>query len=722
MGTVYYTGINNGALGVGRWKEDKSMQIIAEHRSGASYETSLPAQARGRWCIIAVRHPRKSHHMVAKVMLKTHDHDVFPQEIYLEPLNAGSRFHLAVAFAPHNVQLLRLDLFGDIQLPIRLTIGLRAIPRFAAALVIGLRHPVRLVTILRGSWHGWSGRLREALAIGATGYVPGSYSLWTKYFDTWSDEDRKKLLASPLRNDWPQIAACVFGPTALTPNENSKRNLHALKATQDSLNNQIFPGSHYLIDDQTGVDLSCVVLRTECEYLALIQAGERLPDHALALFADQLVALGRPDIVYGDEDLVADDGRRLAPHFKPQPSHTLMLSGTLITGVWVVRRELLIDNRTSGAWAEVLRLDLWLRLYEANGAHSSYRLPYILTHRSTFTESPPPDALVEIVNRHLERSQFPARVEAARPLKVYVSAPQDSQPKVSIVVPSACRLPHVPRCISAVLERTDYRDFELLIAISQATPLDGTQRSIIGQLTRDTRVRHILVQSEIFNYALTNNIAVGQVDGELVCLLNDDVEPLDAGWLAAMAGHFGDPRVGVVGTKLYYPNRLVQHGGILMGLAGLCEHANRFLREDDPGYAWRGALDQELSAVTGACLMIRRNLYVGLGGLDTSFATAFNDVDLCLRARDAGHAVVFSAGTKIVHYESSSFGRHYTKDAADREAADIARMRTRWASVCAADPFHNPNLSLRRGNEWALSFGPRVNKPPICLRVGDSCQ
>ena len=223
----------------------------------------------------------------------------------------------------------------------------------------------------------------------------------------------------------------------------------------------------------------------------------------------------------------------------------------------------------------------------------------------------------------------------------------------------------------------------------------------------------MLFKQGSFNYSLANNAAVTATEAPLVCLLNDDVEPKDPDWLARMVGHLCDPCVGAVGAKLDYPNGLIQHGGVLLGSSGFCQHANRHLAGNQPGYAWRAVLDQELSAVTGACLLVRRSLYDSVLGMDETYPSSFNDIDFCLKIREAGYAVVFCATTGLIHFKSLSYGSHYCGDtAADRQAKDVKRMQNRWSSIGAADPFHNPNLSLLPGREWALAFPPRVSKPP----------
>ena len=198
-----------------------------------------------------------------------------------------------------------------------------------------------------------------------------------------------------------------------------------------------------------------------------------------------------------------------------------------------------------------------------------------------------------------------------------------------------------------------------------------------------------------------------------------------------------DPRVGIVGARLLYGNGMVQHEGVIMGLANLCEHAGRLRLASDPGWHGRnlagwgladdglpgrdlpnwGMVDRQVSAVTGACLLIRTALYRDLGGMDTAYAVALNDVDLCLRAREAGWRVVYCAGAELHHYESLSLGRHYAGSRAVLESQEVRRLRGRFGSVIEADPFYSPSASLQPGREWQPAFPPRhigltMGKPP----------
>ena len=677
----------------------------------------LSSRLRGTWCLIALSLPSQLSSQLVRVALDLNLASAGIGETYLRPTFGCARLRTGLLYLPDSAESLRVELFGNVSMPKETVLQLQPISRAVAAALIAMRHPFRLFRALVGGRGGLPGRLRAALSSLSAGTASASYSSWIELFDTWCPVDHAGLLASPRRNSWPAIGVCVLSGV---PGTDQRTNCAgstpgALKATEEV--DWLIRSLWYLIASWANPPVQCHLPTLLQNWIpsdvALLQAGEVLPSHALALLADQIVTLGRPPAVYADEDEITLNGTRHDPLFKPEPNHALMLSGTLSRGVWLVRRDLLSPCTGDAVrWAETLRLELWLLLYERGEAGNTRRVPFVLTHRRPDAQAAPPADLASVVSRHLGRMGMHAHLEARWPLRVEIIAEPKRQPKVSIVVPSACRRSHVLRCLRAVLAKTRYADFELVVVVAQETALDEQQCGILRVLSADPRFRYMNMKSTNFNYSAANNAAVGATAGSLVCLLNDDVEPRDPDWLARMVGHLLDPRVGVVGARLEYPNRLVQHGGVIMGVAGLCDHANQFLPANRAGYAWRGVLDQEVSAVTGACLLVRRELFDALGGLDESYASAFNDVDFCLRIREAGHSVVLCATTQLIHYESLSFGRHYAVETEDREVEDVRRMRARWAAVCAADPFHNPNLSLQRGNEWTFALPPRVDKPP----------
>ena len=289
-----------------------------------------------------------------------------------------------------------------------------------------------------------------------------------------------------------------------------------------------------------------------------------------------------------------------------------------------------------------------------------------------------PSGLPARLRARLAEAAAPAPPSAAVP-RIRPAAPTEL-PSVSLIVPTPGRGRAAHACLDAVLARTRYADFELILVVAQPDPPDAAQRRFLARLGRDQRVRVVLAPMAAFNFAAACNRGAAVARGALLCLLNDDVTPRAPHWLATMAGHLADPGVGVVGARLLYPDGTVQHAGVALCADGTGRHLDRFRPARAPGVA-RAA--HEVAAVTGACLLTPRALWDRLGGLDESFATAFNDLDYCLRARATGARVVLAAEAELTHAESRSFRRHYRPDEAARNQADRARLLARFPAAFA---------------------------------------
>ncbi len=214
-----------------------------------------------------------------------------------------------------------------------------------------------------------------------------------------------------------------------------------------------------------------------------------------------------------------------------------------------------------------------------------------------------------------------------------------------------------------------------------------------------------------FNYSAINNSAVIQASGELICLLNNDTEVMNPNWLDEMVSHLLRPGVGVVGAKLYYGDGRIQHGGDAVGPGGCADHLHGGLAADDPGYQRRAACAQELSAVTAACLLTHRQLFLALGGLDEiNLPVAFNDVDYCLRVGEAGWRIVWTPFAELYHHESVSRGKDVSPSQLARAKRELRYMKKRWAQRLEHDPAYNPNLSYDRP-DFSLSHAPNVVLP-----------
>lgn len=657
----------------------------------ALYTGRVPQAMQRGWKLLILASARPPSAWIAKVSLGRQEAGHRSQEVSLTlPFRPhGFGFKFIVLYCDHGAEHFTARLYGHPSPPDAVSLTILALPRGPAGILACLQNLGafrRALSLATGSiW----GRIRKALSITAKigPPVPPSYAQWIALFDQWPTSRVEAFASNLAKIGTPSIEVFVFsaGPADAPP----------AAATFQSLQSQMMPPAHIALGWSAPA----------ADYVAVLQAGEVLPPHALLVLAAEAARRGFPAVLMGDEDGLGPDGSRTAPMFKPEPSLPLICSGTLLGGVWLIRRDL-AETMGGGQWAECIRLAAWFGARARGLTGVPCRVPHVLTHRRTDTERAPVTDLAQEVERCLEQASIPAVVEAGFPVKTRRLPGALASRKIDIVIPSKLSSDLTINCMAEVIGRTLHRNFEMRVVVTQTGNLTDTQLRARERLCADERVRVEILNRPAFNYSLANNFGAAQLSGEFICLLNDDVQPMDGDWLDGMLSFFTDESVGIVGAKLYYPNMTVQHGGVIIGLAGLCEHANRYLPKGEPGYAWRGELDQEFSAVTGACLLVRRDIFNAVGGLNEAYATGFNDVDFCLRVRELGYAVVFAGSVEMIHHETVTFGHHYAGDP-EREATDIQRMRARWGDVVSCDPFHNPNLSLVAGSEWMPSFPPR---------------
>ena len=669
----------------------------------ATYSGAVPKAVQGVWCLLSMPSlaPSRAVGIVARIDIAlSHGGSIPVAAAVLD--TKGSRFAI---FLPIDSCAVHIELFGHTTPPAEIEVDCIGMSRGGAAWRIAIGHLPRLLSTtlrcLRWNPRGLFGRLRNELGYLGQTNRHITYPIWCALFDRWDTGVLEQLARSPDRTDWPDIDCLVFQ----TSPHNGPAN-----ATSDSVAASvgIAPGSIVTIGPAND-DFSAALAGLRGTYVAVLQAGEIVAPHALALLAATAARQGHPAILYADDDSVMPNGDRYAPRFKQPPNRTAMLAADSCTGVWLIRRDAMTRFASgSSIWAETLRLDTWLRLYEQGLTAETHRVPFVLTHRRVDVETAPPSELAKIVSDHIVRTQLPAQVAVGRPLRVHFRAPPNAQQRVSIVIPSACRSPHVSHYIAAVLANTYYSNFEIIIAISSDASLDAKQSAMVAALTRDPRVRYLPIRAAAFNYAVVNNLAVQATESPLICLLNDDIAPLTPDWLAIMVGHLADPAVGIVGARLSYEDRSVQHAGVVMLPDGTGEHLLRFTPDREIDTQNDPLLSREVSCVTGACLLTRRALWDRMGGMNESYSSAFNDVDFCLRAGELGQGVVFAADAHLLHAESVTFGKHYGLQELDRNMADRLRVRARFPDIFENDPFHNQNLSLMRGNCRGLAVPPRI--------------
>lgn len=593
---------------------------------------------------------------------------------------------MAVAFLDGYVEAATLASSGVRRIPEKISLRYRRLPTTAAALISFTLRPKLFLGALLGPGLPARERLRAALAA-STHVKPRpttKYENWLACFDVWSDKRLQETLVSSIASH--AVRALVF----------ARHDGAALRATLKSLREQV-----YSISDILVVRPGTIIPACSSEFTLVLQAGEELAWHAMPLLVQ---AMQDRDVVYADEDRLGSCRRRREPLFKPQPGFMTMCSGLLSKGAWLVR-SFLLKPGVAPAWAESLRLELWFRLDEQGRSARATRLPFLLTQVREDAETAPAKAIAAVVSQALERRGVAASAVAATPLRL--AWVPDFLTPVDVIVPSCLHGALQAECMLSILRRTSHPHFIMHVVVSQTEPLNARQRELAAELEATGKAHVLVLERADFNFSAAINYAARITSASLICLLNDDVDTSDSDWLGKMAARFSHPSTGIVGVRLCYPNSCVQHGGIIMGLAGLAEHAHRFLESNAAGYMGRAVIDQEISAVTGACLMIRRDVFDRVSGLDEEFASAFNDVDFCLRTSQLGLSVIMAGSVTLTHHESVSYGHHFGHNR-EAELAAAKVMWDRWSDVIAADPYHNPNLSLLPNSEWELAKPPRI--------------
>jgi len=279
-------------------------------------------------------------------------------------------------------------------------------------------------------------------------------------------------------------------------------------------------------------------------------------------------------------------------------------------------------------------------------------------------------------------------------------------PKVDIIIPTRNRSDLLANCIDSIRNQTQYSNYEIIVVDNLS---DGPKTLKFFDELETNNIAKVLHFKQPFNYSAINNYAVSKTDGPILCLMNNDIEVIDPHWLHEMVSHAQRPEIGAVGCKLLYPNKTVQHGGMITGIFGATGHSHRYFPVDSCGYFNRLQTIQNLSAVTGACLVVRRELYENAGGLDEQLEVAFNDVDFCLKIQEKGYRNLWTPFAQLIHYESQSRKHDDTPEKQDRFNREKSLVLKRWGDTLHMDPYYNLNLSLEF-EDFRLSVFPNLNK------------
>ncbi|MRT56174.1 glycosyltransferase [Enterobacteriaceae bacterium RIT693] len=541
------------------------------------------------------------------------------------------------------------------------------------------------------SWHLWFTDLRQAYEL--VGKIRDdrplhAYEHWLANFDTVQPGERR--LIDRLLARWDNLPHICLHLVNGGDEAARQRTLASITAL-------CYPATHITVLEQPSA-----AIRPVGEWQWAIPVGSQLAPAALVWLAHQVRQT--PDVkwVYGDHDLLDDKGKRHSPDFKPDWNETLLHSQNYIcwSALWREQGTSAIpqDGAESHRW--------WLQLAQQYAPKEIAHVPVLLMHvpdalprqdsyetLASMPQNLPVGVTLEPAPHGICRWRWPLPAEL---------------PRVTVIVPTRNGLAHLRPCIESLVQHTRYPNIEIMVMDNQSD--DAETLAYFGHITRKYGVR-VIAWDRPFNYSAINNAGVHEATGSLICLLNNDTEVINPLWLDEMVSHLLRPGIGVVGARLFYGDGRVQHAGDAVGPGGCADHFHSGLAADEPGYQRRAVSAQELSAVTAACLLTHRQLFLSLNGLDeVNLPVAFNDVDYCLRVGEAGWRIVWTPFAELYHHESVSRGKDVSPEQLARSQRELRYMKKRWMRRLKHDPAYNPNLSYDRP-DFSLSHTPDVVLP-----------
>jgi O-antigen biosynthesis protein len=590
---------------------------------------------------------------------------------------------------------------------------------------------------------GLDGIKRGLLTIRSLGRRRNDYERWIRLYDTLGAGERAvlgeavaRLAVKPLIS----VVMPVYNPPPAW-----------LDAAIESVRRQIYPHWQLCIADDASTDAAirpllerhaaedgriAVVFRernghisaasnsalalARGEWVALLDHDDLLAEHALFWVADAIARHPEARLIYSDEDKIDGKGRRGDPYFKCDWNIDLFYSHNLVSHLGVYHAALL---RAIGGFREGFEgsqdYDLALRCVERIAPAQIHHIARVLYHWRSHAESTAQDAEAKpyamlagerALNEHLERRGVAARIAfIGHGYRIRYALPEPP-PRISLIVPTRNGMPLLRQCVLSILEKTSYPNYEIVIVDNGSD--DAATLAFLAEIAAAARVR-VVRDDRPFNFSALNNAAARHAEGAVIGLINDDIEVIAPEWLSEMASFALQPGIGAVGARLWYPNDTLQHGGVILGLGGVAGHSHKHLPRHRSGYFYRATLIQSLSAVTAACLVIRKSVYMELGGLnETDLPVAFNDVDFCLRVREAGYRNVWTPYAELYHHESASRGGENTPAKQERFAREVAYMKKRWGDILMTDPAYSPNLTLYR-EDFSFAWPPRIASLPL---------
>lgn len=624
---------------------------------------------------------------------------------------------------------------------------------------VEIREISPLGVLMRGLLHSPRGFLKALSKLPRTGYAefkynvsklgqtsPTNYHVWAEYYDTRGAVDEAAIKAhctrlkltpkisivmpvwntpaaylraaieSVLAQIYPHWELCIADDASTKPHVGAVLREFAARDTRVKVvtlaqNERIARASNAALTLATG------------EFIALLDHDDLLANHALYLIAVEVNAHPDAAILYSDEDKIDEDGVRSDHFFKPDWDPERFYAQNYINHLGVYRASLV---KALGGFREGFEgsqdYDLALRVIAQTKPERIRHIPFVLYHWrifpgaatfSTMQRGPATEAARRALRRHFADTGEEAEVvEGGIPFTHRIRRPLPAMPpRVSLIVPTRDRIDLLKPCVDGLLHQTDYPDIEVIVVDNGST--EPETLDYLAEIGALPNVRILRIDAP-FNFSAINNSAARFSTGEILGLINNDLLVIEPGWLREMVAQLVPEDVAAAGAKLYYGNDTIQHAGVVLGIGGVAGHMEKHVARKSWGYANQLGITRCVSAATGACLLIKRGVFDAVGGLDeVNLTVAFNDVDLCLKIRAAGHRIVWTPYAELYHLESASRG-YDTVDPVKNERFEREKhyMLARWGAVLEEDPYFNPNFTLT-SEDIVYACPPRVSRPWI---------
>jgi len=623
-----------------------------------------------------------------------------------------------------------------------------------------IRRPERIPAAARKVWsifrdHGVRG-LKGALVERSRDIRPVRYAAWVEEFDTLDEADHAAITARiaaltsrprisvlmPVFNTpekwlrraiesvreqlYPDWELCIADDSSTRPHvhrvlEAAAASDPRIKVTFRDVNGHISAASNSALEMATG------------DYIALLDHDDELAPHALYMLAEEIAQHPDADVIYSDEDKIDSGGERYEPYFKPEWNPDLFDAQNYLGHLSCVRSSLVREIGEFRPGCEGSQdYDLLLRATARSSAARIRHVPHVLYHwRSVHGSTAAATAnkryaveaaLKALRDRHpgctVSEGPFPTTYRVVHPLPAL-------PPLVTLIIPTRDGFALLERALRTIQQQTTYPRFEILIVDNQS--MEPRTLQYLKEL-QDSGQARVIRYDAPFNFSAINNFGAREARGEVLGLINNDIEVIDPGWLSEMVSHAIRPEIGAVGCKLVYPDDTIQHAGVILGLFGVAGHVFKQLPRDAPGYFARAQLTQNLSACTAACLVLRKSVYEEVCGLDEqNLRIAFNDVDFCMKIEKAGYRNLYAPRAVLYHHESASRGYEDTPQKKERFRTEVEYMKRKWGPALERDPAYSPNLSLE-SLQMEIAWPPRARKPwrptgkDIGLYCGPGCR